>query len=157
MVKYRDIPDGPLKTELRHSIRTHDDVLRQLLNNCASHAKQFLTVANGGAAVALMAFMGSSARVRGSCSARISLCLFAAGLIAAGALSIADYYVRRTDFAQWLSDTDKFFANDIDVDTLYGNLNSRNQQLVRYPVFAGWISFGALVAGVVIACSQLLL
>lgn len=140
------MPDE-VRKEIKKSIREHGELLRELLRTAAGHAKQYLVVTNAGAAVALMAFMGSSESVRSSPIAWASLCLFVLGVIATGAMNALDHYVCQHDFLTWLSDSDQFFANSIEIEELYARLNGRNKKLGKLPVIAGYVAFGCLIFG----------
>lgn len=156
-MKYLDPMPTDAQTEIRHSIHEHTEVLRELLTDSAGHGRQYLTLANGGAAVALMAFMGANERIRTSPSAWASLGLFTAGVIMVGLLSILDYFARQKDLELWVNDSGKFFANEIEIEDLYGRLNSRNKTLVRRPVVAGCLAFGFFVTGAGLSVGHFLL
>ena len=155
-MKYLDPMPDEVRKEVKKSIRDHGELLREFLWTVAGQAKQFLALTNAGAAVALMAFMGSSESVRSSPIAWASLCLFVLGVIATGALNALDHYVRQHDFQTWLRDSDQFFANRIEIEELYERLNTRNKKLGKWPVIAGYVAFGCLIFGSALSAGHFL-
>jgi hypothetical protein len=155
-MKFLDpMPEGTRK-DVQQSIRDHLEVLREMLNTSADQARQYLTITNAGAAVAVMAFMGSSESARESRVAWVSLCCFVVGLIAAGVLAALEFHRRRSDLALWLIDSNEFFANKIDLAELYARLNTRNVKSGNRPIVAGYVAFGCFILGSLLSAGKFL-
>src|SRR5487761_1223273 len=119
-MKILDLMPADVRAEIKTNIQNHTEILRELLSTSAEMARKYLLFTNAGAAVALMAFMENNERVRSSSIAWASLGLFAAGVIACGILSAFDYH------------------NQLDLDELYGGLNTRVQHKAAWPIIAGY-------------------
>lgn len=156
-VTYLEVTPQELRRDVKQSIGDHAELLRELLKTSAGHARQYLILTNAGAAVALMAFMGASEQVRRSPIAWMSLGFFFLGVIASGALAALDYHARKADFQLWLTDSDIFFANKMDIEELYERLNSRNKKIGYRPVIAGYAAFACFILGGVLSGGHFLL
>lgn len=155
-MKILDLMPAEIRNEIGRSVREHAEILRELLKTSAGHGRQYLILTNAGAAVALMAFMSANEAVRTLPIAWISLCMFFLGIVASGVLAFLDFHARHSDFESWLTDSEAFFANKIEFEDLYENLNSRNRRVGKRPVIAGYVAFGCFVVGGLLAGSHFL-
>jgi hypothetical protein len=140
------VPDS-LRIEVKDNIRSHTEVLRQLLSTSADHARKYLLLINAGAAVALMAFMGTNEHVRSSTVAWVSLGIFTLGVTACGILTAFDYHNQLGLFSWWLQESDRFFRNELDLQALYDSLNVRSRRGARGPIVAGYLAFICFIGG----------
>ena len=156
MTHFGEIPESK-QTLRQQEIAGHTEVMRGLLIASADHARKYLTLTNGGGAVALLAFMGNSAAVRAAASARLSLALFVFGLIAVGVLSAADHHMNRAGFLKWVQETGRFFHNEIDYEDLYAALNFASRHTGKASIVAGYFAFACFILGGVIGIGGFLL
>lgn len=155
-MKILDPMPAEMRKDILHEIREHREVLRRMLGTSADQARQYLTITNAGAAVALMAYMGTNASVRASPVAWWSLCFFLAGLIATGVLAAFDHYALSSGFDSWLSDSNEFVANKIELADLYERLNTRSRNKRNWPVVAGYMAFGCFIVGSALSAGKFL-
>ena len=146
-MKILDLMPADVRAEIKTNIQNHTEILRELLSTTAEMARKYLLFTNAGAAVALMAFMENNERVRSSSIAWASLGLFAAGVIACGILSAFDYHNQLGAFQLWLRESGRFFRNELDLDELYGGLNTRVQHKAAWPIIAGYAALVCFIAG----------
>ena len=155
-MKFLDPMPPEMRKDILQEIREHREVLRKMLNSSADQARRYLTITNAGAAVALMAYMGTSTSVRASPIAWWSLCFFVAGLIATGVLAALDYHMLGSTFDLWLRDSDEFIANKIELAELYGRLNIRSRKKPSWAVVAGYVAFGCFIVGGALSAGKFL-
>lgn len=135
------------RAEIKTGIQTHTEILRGMLIASAEMARKYLLFTNAGAAVALMAFMGNNEHVRSSPVAWAALGLFTVGVIACGVLAVLDYHIRLGAFMFWVREQGRFFRGELDLDELYGTLNTRSRREGPGPILAGYVAFACFVAG----------
>ena len=101
--------------------------------------------------IALLSFMAASERIRELPAAWHALMCFAVGIAACGVLCALNYHLRLTLFRRWRADSDKFFADAIDIKTLYDNLNRlANNAWNLLPIIVGYVAFASFIAGAVL-------
>lgn len=146
-MKILDPMPADVRLEIKTNIQNHTEVLRELLSASAAMARKYLILVNAGAAVALMAFMENNQLVRSASAAWVSLGLFAGGVMACGILSAFDYHNQLDAFQVWLRDSNMFFRNELDLDDLYGTLNTHVQRKATWPIIAGYAALLCFMAG----------
>jgi hypothetical protein len=134
--------------KVRDQYLNHTEVLRAIQVSAADEATKFLWATNGGAAVALLAFMGSSQPIRHSPYVHVSLFAFFTGLVALVVVRAINYHNTTQLLGGWIRETDKALNSEIDAAAPGQWLQ---QQINRLPWVAplfGYLSFGCFVFGV---------
>jgi hypothetical protein len=135
------------QSEYRTRIHDHAEVLRRNLLSSGDHARKYLTLANAGGAVALLAFMGNNPAVRNALVSRISLLLFIVGVILVGVLSAFDFHSRQHAFWTWKRLSDQFFRGEIEYQDMLNAFNVGIAAHEQRPVTCAYISFGCFILG----------
>jgi hypothetical protein len=155
-MKFSELSKAGVADQVTTRIFGHTETLRKLLISSGDRAEQFLVLTNGGAAIALLSFMAASERIRELPAIWRALMWFASGVAFCGLLAAANFHVRRSEFWRWIADTDRFLADVIDEQTLYGELNRRAKSFWgSLPVVFGYAAFACLIMGAVTAFKHL--
>ena len=146
MPKYHELPPDKWEPQAEF-YRRHLEVLRVRNSTAGQEATTYLWATNGGASVALLAFMGSNASVRASSAAWVSLMIFFLGIVALGILRALAYHFTLSYFKTWLRSVDEVFANQIDINEPAARLNAKEAAFGYWPTVFGYVSFFCFIAG----------
>jgi hypothetical protein len=139
---------------VRSQLLGHFEVLRTNLTNAGTQAMSYLLLINSGAAVALMAFMGTSARVRSLTSAWWSLGAFVLGVVLVGVAHAFSYHVQLIYFRTWAEGINSVFRKNKDIDDLHKSLEPTEKKFGSFPTVAAYAAFLSFMVGAVIAGSH---
>ncbi|MEZ5514062.1 MAG: hypothetical protein R3F58_09365 [Steroidobacteraceae bacterium] len=127
-------------------------VLVSAVEAAGARAVSFLSVSNGGAAVALLAFLGASAELRTYALPWSALGLFTLGFVLCGitiALGYTAAYRNGMAFAEDLKNAGEL--DEVKVIEVIRRVGTRNRRLGAWAHGCGWASLVAFVIGVVVA------
>jgi hypothetical protein len=144
---FKDL-DAESAVRTRDHLFSHTEVLRQLQNSAATEATNFLWATNGGAAVALLAFMGSNSSLRSSAYAHEGLVVFFVGIVMLGLLRAINYHKLTTMLNGWIVETDKALASETKLSAPAIWLQRKINYLAWVPALLGYISFACFAFGV---------
>jgi hypothetical protein len=133
----------------------HLETLRGLQITAATEAQSMLWAANGGAAVALMAFMGSKESIRDSTSAWMSLVSFFVGIVALGLLRAMNYHTSLKLLDGWIVRITEVRKGLTGIDAPAEWLSAAINKHAWVPIALGYLSFACFVFGCVWAASHL--
>lgn len=157
MVNYLDQKlDPKVRDRIAAEISEHTEILRRQLESSVEHARRYLTLVNGGSAVALLAFMGQNPDLRRATFALSALALYAIGVTAVGVLAAIDYHLRVCIFEGWINDSGKVFRGELDHMDLYKNSELRDERWKFLAPACGYIAFGCFIFGSTIAIAGFL-
>lgn len=154
-MKHLEMPPADRQLVQQH-VKDHTEVLRRNVLASGDHARKYLTLANAGAAVALLTFMGSNPTVRDATAPRISLALFVLGIICVGVLSAFDYHSRAFAARAWHHGTRQFYRNEVDYDAMVDDFNRQIFAREAWPVVFAYVAFGCFVLGCLISIAWFL-
>ena len=84
----------------------------------AERATKYLLATNSGGAVAVLSFLGASAKARSLTGPAIALVLFLLGVVLVGIFNAYQYHRISNLFYGWKKDSENYFANKISWDLL---------------------------------------
>jgi hypothetical protein len=143
--------DLPMRQQVLAELRTHLELLREQHNDHVAHARKYLTLTNGGAIVATLAFLNSQPGATNSVWVWVSLGLFLVGLIAVGVLIALTYVAGNRAFLNWLDDFDRFHRDEVELGVMFARLNAITRPRINVAAMSGWASFGAFIIGSILA------
>jgi hypothetical protein len=155
-MKWNEFTYPPARNEVLEGIKNHQEVLRTHLMESSTLARKYLLIVNAGAAVALIAFMGNSPKIRESKFSWICLAVFVIGVILVGVLSALDYQIKVAQFRAWSNHSKDFFKNKIDLDAVYASLDPVEKKFGYWPAVAGYLAFGCFIVGGSLALGKFL-
>jgi hypothetical protein len=133
--------------EARRFLNSHLEVLRGLQNAAADRAQKYLLFTNAGAVVATLSYIGASSAARSQQSVWIALSLFVTGVILCGLLAAISYHGTAGDMQAWITDMDRFFGDEIDLQQVPSHLNKHLNKWNRAATITGYLAFLAFVVG----------
>jgi len=154
MPKLSDV-DPERRDKIVHEYGDHAETLRGIQIAAANDAQSLLWATNGGAAIALIAFMGSNASIRDSSSAWVSLASFFVGIIALGVLRAVNYHFSLHQLDGWLTQTDDVINRGADLDAPRQWLAKEINRGAWLPIALGYFAFTCFVFGGVWAATHL--
>lgn len=122
---------------------------RELTVSIGQEAVHYLLLTNGGAAIALLTYMGTSDAIRQALPAWWSLGVYLLGILAVGVLLMINFFVTRKLMVELAIDTQRLFKDDITVVAF-----QQRRPLIKIPKssdIVGSIALACFIAGSLIA------
>jgi hypothetical protein len=154
MPTIKDITPEQQEKLLKH-YADHTEVMRSLQIEAANEAQKYLWVTNGGAAVVLMAYMGSNAAIRDSTAAWTSLLAFFGGIVALGLVRAVNYHKTLTLFRGWIQRVGKAGAGETDYREPSQWLTTEANKKGWLPIALAYLAFAFFLFGSVWAATHI--
>jgi hypothetical protein len=147
-MKFSTCPSPEIRNNQINFINQRWKQLYDLEKEWSDNAIKYLFLTNSGGAVAVLSYMGSAGTLF-RLSMAIALCSFLLGLIIVGWVNSLIYQDMKNLFNEWKTDTNKYFTDQIEWETLLKNDENRSKDNV-WAIRCAYISFICFIAGVVI-------
>ena len=149
-MKYQETNERRLKLNIEY-IDERWDQLSNLSLDLINNGIKYLFSINAGAAVAILAFIGSSEAVRVLKWPWYSLTLFILGLVLVGIINFVRFHLVEFIYKHWRADVLKYYDNNICFDEIIENDNQRSYKfswlfLIAYFSFFCFLGGTALIA-----------
>ena len=154
-MKLSETEDPAVRQQRLNYIEERWKQLNELLKESAGRANSYLLLTNAGGAAAMLAFLGANADIRNLFVARLSLALFAIGIILVGILDAMAYQQISKLFFTWRTNTLQFYKDEKD----WGEMNAEDDTLAYHIIpqlIVAYASFACFIAGALIGIAGLL-
>jgi hypothetical protein len=149
--KFKD--DARAGDRARQAYSNHTEVIRGILFTAEEEIGKYLWATNGGAAVALLAFMGANQSFRNALPAHYALLAFVVGLIALGLLRALSFHAADSTFQNWIEQVNRAQRDETEHDApfLWIQRRSTSGWSRATRIVLGYLSFVSFIVGFVFA------
>ena len=119
--------------------------LYELEKEWAEKAVKYLLATNSGGAVAVLSFLGASAKARSLTGPAVALSLFLLGVVLVGVFHAYQYHRMSNLFLGWKKDSENYFAYKINWDLL----TEEDEKRTKPSRFAYALCYGAFLSFIV--------
>ena len=145
-MKYQESDETLLKSNIEY-IEVRWEQLSNLTLDLTNNGIKYLFLINSGASVALLAFLGSSEKIRALIWPWYALILFVGGIIFVGIINFARYHLVEHIYKNWRNDVFKYYDNKICFKTITDNDTKRSEKF-SFLVLLAYFSFASFLIGV---------
>ncbi|MFA7257788.1 MAG: hypothetical protein WC047_09470, partial [Kiritimatiellales bacterium] len=111
-------------------------------------AMKYLFYVNAGGSATVLAFMGTSPEIRALCSIKLSLILFAIGVILDGVLIVFQLHRAGNIFDQWRHNANLYFQHQKQYNELLSGDDAISDRS-KIAFIVGYLAFGCFVLGLI--------
>ena len=147
-MKYSDDSEDHRKANIGYASERWRQ-LYGLQNDWGTEGIKFIFLVNSGAAVALLAFLGSVANARDLRWPKVSLGFFVLGIVLIGLLHALRHYRISKLFKKWRESVNEYYTEQKDWGQIIGEDKKRSEQF-DWALLMAYLAFACFITGIVI-------
>lgn len=147
-MKYSDDSEDHRKANIGYASERWRQ-LYEIQNDWGTEGIKYLFLVNSGAAVALLAFLGSVANARDLNWPKVSLGFFASGIVLIGLLHVLRHYHISTLFKTWRESVNEYYTEQKDWSQIIAEDKIMSERF-DWALWMAYLSFACFITGIII-------